>query len=669
MKYLAWFSGVVVTLVVAVYVVLFTSFGNGLLKPIVENKIQNQTKLESKLTKFRLNMSSFEILLELNTGNSVLVAGNYSLFSKKFDIAYRVRLDNLESLKELTGSPLQGKLHTDGKVKGDMAFMEVDGKSDVAQSDTTYHIELSDLNPTSIIAKVKDAKLSSLLYLGAQSQYASAEINLDVNFKNIKPGELDGDIILVTKNAKIDSQLMKKDFNISIPNTSFTMKLDAKLKNDDVDYEYDLTSNMFNVSTSGNIKPEPLQTDITYSLNIKELALLKPVIGANLRGAFKLDGTLKGSKEKLIVKGKSDLADSDTKFEAMLKDFAPKSVTASIQNLKLDKLLYMINQPHYTDGVLFLNADITNATLGSLKGKVVTNIKNGLLNSKYITQLAEFKSLMPRTNFDSQTTTVLNADLLDTKVDFNSNLVNVDIKRATFNIKDSSLKSDYVATLSNLDKLFFVTQQHMKGDLSVSGEFSKAKDLDLTASTKVAGGSVDAKLHNDDFHAELKSVDTKELLHMLIYPEIFKANLDAKIDYNLAQEKGVFSGHVINGNFVNNNTFNLIKQYTKFDMYRESFNGDVGANINKENILASLDIRSKQASVKTTNAKINTKTKTIDSDVTIQAKKNTITANINGDINSPKVQIDLNKFMKSEAGDALKKEINKGIDKLFKKFF
>ena len=156
---------------------------------------------------------------------------------------------------------------------------------------------------------------------------------------------------------------------------------------------------------------------------------------------------------------------------------------------------------------------------------------------------------------------------------------------------------------------------------------------------------------------------------MLIYPEIFQASLDAKLDYNLAQSKGVFNGHVVDGNFVNNNTFNLIKQYTKFDMYRESFNGDIGANIHKENILASLDIHSKQASVKATNAKINSKTKMIDSDITIQAKKNIITGNINGDINSPKVKIDLNKFMESKAGDVLKKEINKGIDKLFKKFF
>ncbi|MCK4874576.1 MAG: hypothetical protein KAS26_01905, partial [Sulfurimonas sp.] len=636
MKFLAWFIGVLVTLVVVVYVIAFTSFGNGFVGPIVEGKIKEQTKLDSKLTTFKLTMSEFEILLELNSNNTILVKGNYSPFSQAFDIAYRVKLNNLESLKKLVGSPLQGKFHTDGKVKGDMKYMEVDGKSDVGQSDTTYHVELTDLNPTSIIAKVKDAKLSSLLYLGAQSQYASADINLDVNFKNIKPHLLDGDIVLKTKNGKINSILMKKDFNVTIPKTTFLMTLDATLKGDDVVYKYAFNSNLANITSSGDVTPEPLKVDINYQQSFKELALLQPITGMPLRGSFYTKGTLKGSKENMKVDGSSDVANSKTTYNITLADFEPKRIKAKIRDMKLQNVFYMVNQPRYTDGIFSMDVDIKDARGGKLDGIVTSNIKKGLLNSKYLTKQYEFKSPMPRTTFNSTTTTVLNGNTIDTKVDFNSNIVNLDIKQARFNMNDSSIKSDYLAKIPNLDKLFFATGRHMKGAITANGELSKAKDLDLTVHTKVAGGNIDAKLHNDDFSADLKSVGTKGLLHMLIYPEIFQASLNAKLDYNLAQSKGVFSGHVTDGNFVKNKTFDLVKQYTKFDMYRESFNGDIGANINKENILASLDLRSKQASVKTKDTKINSKTQKIDSDITIQAKKNTISANIKGNINSPK---------------------------------
>ena len=669
MKFLSWLVSIVIGLIAIVYVVVFTSFGNGLLKPIIESKIKENTKLDSKLTAFSLSMNKFEILLELNENNTIMLKGDYSLFSKSFDIIYDLKLTELKTLKPLTITPLQGEFKTDGTLKGDMAFMKIDGKSDVAKSDTTYHVELTDLNPTSIIAKIKEAKLASLLYIGSQSQYASADINLDINFKNIKPHMLDGDILLKTENGKLNSKLMKKDFNVTIPSTSFKMNLDAILKGDDVDYKYNLSSNLFKILSSGKIIPEPFKSDIKYSLNIKELAVLKPIIGSDLRGKFKLDGTIKGTKEKLVVKGKSDVASSDTKFEAQLKDFKPVNVEASIKKLKLKKVLYMLNQPYYIDGELDLKADISDLRSGSLKGKVSTSIKKGVINSKYLTKTYEFKSPMPRTTFNSTTTTVLDGDIADTKVDFNSDLANLDIKRARFNINDASFKSDYIANIPNLDKLYFISQQHMKGGIIANGNISKAKDLDFTMHTKIAGGVIDAKLHNDNFSADLKSVQTMGLLRMLIYPEIFKATLDAKIDYDLASSKGVFTGDIVDGNFANNKTFNLIKQYTKFDMYRESFNGDIDAVINKEKIIASLDLRSKQASIKAKKAKLDTKKQTIDSDIIFQAKKNTITANLSGDINSPKVKVDLEKFMKSKAGEEVNEVINKEINKLFKKFF
>ena len=669
MRFLAWLAGVLVALAALLFMLLFTPFGNGLLKPIIESKIKEQTKLQSKLTTFSLNMSEFKIILELNRDNSILIMGNYSLFSKAINAVYRVKLEDLAALKPLTPLPLQGRVHTDGRVKGDMAFMEIDGSSDVGEGDTTYHLELIDFNPTSIIAKVKKAKLSSLLYLGAQSQYAAADIDLDVNFKNINPGEMDGDILLKTTNAKIDSKLMLKDFNVSVPDTPFAMNLDATLKGDDVDYNYDLSSKLFEIASSGNIVPKPFKADVKYSLDISELALLKPITGADIRGAFRLEGTAKGSKEKLIVKGKSDLASSDTKFEALLKEFAPASIKAITKNMKLNKLLHMLKQPHYMDGILSLNADISSANSGSLKGKIHTNIKKGLLDSNYLTKAYKFSSTMPRATFDLSAATMLSGDSLNTKLDLNSNIADIDIKKAVFDIKEGTLNSDYRADIRDLDKLFFATGQHFKGGLTLNGKLSKAKDLNLTLHTQAAGGKIDAKLHNDELHAELNGIDTISLLHMLRYPELFKSTLNAKIDYNLAQSKGVLSGHAVDGNFVRNKTFNLIKQYVKFDMYKERFNGDVYAKINKENVLASFDLRSNRASIKTEDTKLNTKTKKIDSDITIQAKKNTITANLKGDIDAPKVTIDLQKFMKSEAGKRIMDKVNKKINKLFKKFF
>ncbi|MDD5373397.1 MAG: hypothetical protein PHO62_08235 [Sulfurimonas sp.] len=498
MKYLAWIGGILLIFTATVYGVLFTPFGNGLIKPIAESKIREQTKLDSKLTKFSLTSRNFEIILELNSNNTIKIEGDYSLFSRAFELSYEAGFQKLESLEPFTLTALRGTLYTNGTVKGNMAFMKVDGKSDIGDSHTAYYVELTDLNPTSIVAKMKDAKLSSLLYTVAKNPYATADMDLEINFKNINPHTMDGDIVLKSKNGIIDPKYMKSDFNVTIPKTSFSMNLDAKLKGDNVDYNYNFASNLFKIATSGRVVPEPLKADIKYSLNIQELEALKPITGTDIRGSLKLEGEAKGDKERLTVSGISDLASSDTVFEAILKDFELASLRAKIETLKIEKLLFMLKQPHYMDGLLFMNVEIGNA-----------------------------------------------------------------------------------------------------------------KDF--------------------------------------------------------TQNGAALNGQVANARFEKNQIFDGVKEFAKFDMYKEFFNGDINAKVYKDNILASLNLRSAEASIKIKEAKINTKTKQIDSDITLQAKKNVLSAALNGDIDAPRVSINLEEFMKTEAGKEVQEKINKEVDKLLQK--
>ena len=664
MKYLAIIFGIIMTLLAAVYVVAFTPFGNDKLKPVIEQKINEEANLNSKLSKFRLTMSSIDVVLELDKENTIYVNGGYSLFASSFDLAYKVELNKIENLKDLTKSPAQGKFHTNGTVKGDKEFMEINGVSDVASSDTTYHVELREFNPTSIIAKVKNADLVSLLKLGGQKPYASADVNLDMNFKNITQHKLDGDVVLSTKKGQLNVPLMKKDFKINIPNTAFAMNLNATLKGDDVNYVYVLSSNLAKVTSSGKVTPEPLNADIKYNVDVDELAVLQPITGADIRGALKLNGTVKGNKEKMVVVGKSNIASSDTSFEALLKEFKPATAKVNIKDLKLAKLLYMARQPHYTDGLLSLNADISDATMGSLKGVVKSNIRDGVLDSSYLTKAYKFKTTMPRTRFKLDTTSNLNGNIVDTKVDLTSTLANFNIKNAKVNLKDSSIASDYMATIPNLDKLYFASERHLRGGLSVNGELKKAKDLDLTALSKVAGGEVSAKLHNDDFHADLKSLQTLNILNILIYPEMFKSSLNGVLDYNLASKKGKMKAQLSDGKFTQNQVLSLVRQYAKVDMYAQTFKGDLNADINKENILASLDLKSNTSSIKTKNTKLNSKTKRIDSKIEVIANNNTpITITLKGNATAPQVGIDAQDLIKKEATKAIKKEATKAIQK------
>jgi hypothetical protein len=270
---------------------------------------------------------------------------------------------------------------------------------------------------------------------------------------------------------------------------------------------------------------------------------------------------------------------------------------------------------------------------------------------------------MPKTRFSVKTITKLNKNDIDTKVDIASTLADINVKKAHFDMKEASLKSDYKVKVHKLDKLYFVTERHLKGDFIANGEVKKAKDLDFTMHSNIAGGKVDAKLHNDDFHADINALQTLDILDMLIYPKIFKSNIDAKLDYNLAAQKGKMTGVLSQGTFTRNQVLDLTKQYAHIDLYKQIFKGDVSADINKENILASLNLKSNTSSIVTKNTYLNSKTKRIKSVIDINANGNPLLVKLSGNVERPKVEVDASKILKKEAKKAVSKELEKHLGK------
>jgi hypothetical protein len=174
---------------------------------------------------------------------------------------------------------------------------------------------------------------------------------------------------------------------------------------------------------------------------------------------------------------------------------------------------------------------------------------------------------------------------------------------------------------------------------------------------------VDAKLHNDDFHADIKALQTYDILDMLLYPKVLKSDIDATLDYNLVAQKGDFTGKISNGHFTHNAVLDLTKQYAKIDLYKQKFAGDISAKINKELIVASLDLRSNTSFIKTKNTLINSKKKYIDSTLDISANKHPLKITLKGNINKPKISVDASKIIQKEATKAISKELDKRLGK------
>ncbi len=668
MKFVKIFAGILAGLVAIVYIVLFTGLGNSIVRPIVESKISEAAGVPVKLQKFHLSMSDLDVILYLSDDNSVRVYGEYSPFARSFDLKYDVKLLSLADLKALTKQQLAGRLETEGTIRGDLDLLTVDGVSDVAKSDTSYHVELTKFDVTSAKANIKSLQIDALLAMLTQPSFIHAGLDLDLNFKNIKPHQLNGIVHLQTHKGRFDAGVIQKELGIAIPRTHFSMKADAKLQKEHIDYDYLFDSNLVKLTTRGVVTPEPLRADILYKASIKELALLKPLTHANLQGRVNLQGSAKGDKKKMLINLSTDLASSKTSAKLTLKEFQPAALQANIKHLRLEKLFYMLQQPRYASGDFNLHADVTNFKIGRLSGKVTTTT-TGSLNTAYLTKAYKFKHPMPQTHFRLRSVSDLKGKDVDTLATLASSLANVTVKKARFNVQSGALESDYKVTVPSLERLYFVTDRHLRGGIEAKGEVHKAKSLTLTADSKIAGGTMKMKLHENDLHLDLSDVRTKKLLWILKYPEIFDGGMFAKVDYNFKSQKGTAKADFKNGKFVKNHVFDLLKQFGKVDLYKEYFNGNAKADINKEKIAAAFDLKSRKAEIRSQRTLLDTKRSQIDSKIEMRVKKTPVTVTLKGDISKPMVGVDMKAFMKSEAGKKLEKKAEKEINKLLDKLF
>ena len=590
--------------------------------------------------------------------------GSFEPATLKSDVSYDLNIKELALFKPLTNAPLRGPFATSGQIKGDRQAMRLQGRSDIAASKTTYDLALKAMQPERLQAQIKNARLEKLIYMAGEPNFANGVLNADIKLDNLDPDNLQGSADIGIANAAFNAKVLKESYAIDLPKTAFSSDLSAKLAGKNIRYTASFDSDLAKIDSKGTLQPKTSAMDLDLQLAIAKLELLKPITKAPLRGPLSLSAAAKGDEKSLKLNGSAKIAGADADFKATLESFTPRTLQAKIVNMQLAKILYMVEQPHYADALLNVDVNIDDAREGRLSGKVLSTVTKGSLDTKTVEKAFEFTA-MPKTTFSAKTVSILSKNVIDTRIDVDSNLAKLAVRQARFDVEKASLQSDYKADIPDLDRLYFATQRHLKGAISVTGELAKAKDLDISAHSKLFGGTVDAKLHNDDLHADMAKLNTLGLLKMLIYPEIFDSTLNGRLDYDLAKKSGTFKAKTTDGHFTKNQMLDLVKQYGKTDLYKEVFVATLMSRIKEEKIYSDLDMRSNRSSIIGKNIYLNSKTKQIDAKLDINANNNQLKVALKGSADQPKVTVDASKIIEKE----IKKEAGKQINKLFKRLF
>ena len=430
-----------------------------------------------------------------------------------------------------------------------------------------------------------------------------------------------------------------------------------------IDMVLDLDGELVKVKGDFDIFSKTL--NITYDVVIKNLATFEKAAKTPIRGDFSTKGKAWGKFHDMLVKGDATTANGTIDYNLNLKDDDIKNINFDLQNISLQKLLWMVGQPLYVDAKIFSKGKINS--VNNLDGKVITIAKDGILNHPVVKK--EFDIELPKKPiYDLHVKTELKNNKAISIVDFNTFAANVDTAKSVFDLTSGVFTTDYTVTVPSLAKLYFISKQKMRGDLRVTGDVKFDKKLLATFNLKEFDGVIDGKLQGDKLSVDAKDIEVLQLLHTMYYPEIFKSPVNLELDYNLAAKKGTSKITSTNGQFLTNQTMDMLKKLTSYDMTLEVYDTiNLDTNINDTFLVNNLLMKSKNSQIKSNRLNLDTKKSTIDADIDLEYRGLKVGIGLAGDISDPNVDLDTSELIKVNIRQEAKKQIDKHLgDKIDK---
>ncbi|RXJ83467.1 hypothetical protein [Arcobacter cloacae] len=651
-----------------VYVLAFTKYGNGIISSYLENRVnQGQEKVKLKINNFRLTFSRLDFNAVINDDSYMNVSGDLAILKKSVNLVYDIKINDLSSLKNLTNQEFKGSLFTNGILKGDSKEAIVHGFSNIANSETKYYINLIDFKPNNIQLDLKNAKIEELLNLLNKPIYTRGFLTINANIRNIDVHNLDGLLTATITKGLLDNEVINKEFDQKISSSvNFKADINASLLGNKVEIKSEFISSLFDLfmeKTSIDLKNKNIDTD--YKVDIKNLSRLEGVIGKKLNGEFSTNGRVNFKDSIIFVDGKSNIIDSNTSYKFEINDKIAKNISFEVENTKVEKLLNMLNEPIYITGDLNLKGDIKNSKTNNLDGSVKSKISNAKIINEVVNAVfnQELKDVI---TFDLESNSSLISNQIVSQIDFFTNISKMKIQNAIYNLNDGTFNSDYFIDIESLEKIKDFTKVNLRGEAKILGKIFKSEnELFVDGKSNILGGDFNFNLQNSELKAKLINASIKDLSYMLIQPEFFNSKADFTLDYDLLSKKGNLVGTLLNGHFLPNEFSKIINQLAKFDLTKELYESvQINSNIEDKQLISNLIMKSKNTQIDIKNSFLDFEKNIIDTKLDTQIKNSSFSIKLEGEMNKPKISLDIKDLLKQEIDKKLEKNRDKINEKL-----
>ena len=512
MKFLAWFCGILLVLVVALYCVLFSSFGNSVLKPFVEKIASEKIGMEFRLEKFELGFSSFDILAIINGELGVESKGKYSLFSSQFDLNYNTQAKSFNGM--------QIDLSLKGEALGSFDNFVANGSGSLAGSSIRFASRIKDYAPLELKLDAKALDLAALSMIALKKAYITGKLSAVADIAGQEgTAKLNSAKIIITKEAQ-------NDFGISLPsNFALSLNSDIKLLGKQVAATTRVKSALANLSaknTSYNFENGEITSD--FNVDIANLAALEPIIKQKLNGSIKVVGNTK------IANGAMEFLDAKInglggEILASLKD---NELNANIKNLKLAQALSLAGLAPLANSDISGTAKITNLNdTKKIKGSANLTLSSGVLNHKQMNALLG-SDLSSDVSFNAQNKLEIASGTLNFDSVLNSPVIENLGAKGSYTLANGDAKIDLAGKIADLGAIFgsgAKSPANIKANVGLkAGELSDG-DIDI----KGFGGEILAKVKGKALNANIKNIKAEQVLAMTTFGSLFNGEVNAEL--------------------------------------------------------------------------------------------------------------------------------------------
>ena len=641
---------VIVLAVQGVLLMLFSATGNDLLLPHLNAYLKEDIKkYKVEVSQFRLGLHTLSFVAKVNESIDLKAEGKIDLLSQTFDLDYTLDAEEIKT-KRIS---LKEHISVKGNVKGHEDDMKIKGKGIAFESYIEYDLRRLEDDLQDIKIHMKKAEISKILAVLNYDSYAEGLLTLDVDMPQYDPLNPQGKAKIFIPHMTLNAKKISKDFDIRLPGkTLITADLLATSKEDKVSLEGTFKSNLANLNVSkGTYDPRTKDFDANYHLEVNDLSKLNILVKRELRGTLGILGKASQKNDVLHVSGSTKSFGGKSSF-----NYKEDKLDVIFTNIKTETLLYKLGEKNYISGRTTANIKLSSLKKGT--GTFNSHVK-GNVNTKVVKQ---------KTKTDLGKTFYVNAQLkgnvkgkkIFSHIVLDTTMAKIKAKQFVYDLKAKSYHTDYSLDIPDMRKLEPLTKKAFKGNMYLSGEIKKEKDLVITGHGKEFDGSIDFRLVNDQLKADLRGATVSKVMVMLGYPQVIEAVSEARADYNVKKRKGTVYGTLDNARILPSQLTTMLEQYAHMDLTHERFNDSkFVAKIDKHIINFTLDATNKRNYIRVTKGFLDKGTDALRAHVDIEMEGKDFVANIQGTLDHPKVTLDSSRY--------LEKKVNKKLDELIDK--